>query len=163
MNGNRNNCDELYKLYISGVLVTQDRKKHIDYLTCSAKNENSNAKFLLATYFKNGKYLPKNEHKAAYWFNSLAVSGDDEGAVEYSKYIFKFFKTDKKKSRNAISLLEVAANKNSEAAMILGYIYKQGLYGIGIDKSRAIRFFESAKDFGNEKAQYEIIELLSNN
>jgi len=160
VNGNLNACDELYKLYFGGILVEHNKKKHIEYLNCSANNNNSDAKYLLATYYATGKYVEKNAHKSGYWFKSLAEEEDPEASVHYSNYIFNYFKNDRKKIRTAIEYLDRVSKINIDAAMTLGNIYKEGLYGVSSDKSEAIKHFESAKNLGSETAQYKIIELL---
>lgn len=160
INGNLNACDELYKLYFAGILVEVNKKKHLEYLTCSANNNKADAKYLLATYYATGKVVPKSPHKAAYWFKSLAKEEDPEASVHYANYIFSYFKDDKVKTRAAIGYLDIVSSINVNAATTLGYIYKDGLYHTPKDYRKAIKYFESAKDLGDDDSQYKIIELL---
>lgn len=161
INGNYDACDDLYKLYLAGILVNIDYNRHVEYLKCSAVNNNNDAKYLLATYYAKGKYVPRDVHQSAYWLKSLAEDKDSDASVQYSNYIFTFFPTNKIKVFGAIGYLENVSNINVDAAMILGSIYKDGLYNIPKDRGKAIKFYESAKNQGNSDAQYRILELLN--
>ncbi len=161
INGNNKACSELYKLYYSGLLVAQDRKKHIEYLICSAKYGDNDARILLANYYEKGNYIKMNHHKAAYWNLELAKEGDDAASVKYAKYIFSYHKNNKSKIQEAMTYLDKSSESYTESAMMLGHIFKGGLYGNLKNPAKAITHFENAKNLGNEDAQKEIIAILN--
>lgn len=160
-NGNLNACNELYKLYETGILIEKNTGKHLEYLQCSAKNGNSDAEYLLATYYATGKYVENDPHKSAYWFKRVAEKGDASASVHYANYIFKFFTKERDKTSKAIEYLNKISASSMDASMMLGQIYAKGLYKNPVNNLKAIKHYENAKKLGNEEAQYKIIELLA--
>lgn len=154
-------CDELYKLYLTGILVPMDDRKHLNYLNCSATNDNEDAMLLLATYYAKGKFLSRDPHKSAYWFRLLAQKGNAEASLHYANYVFTFKKKSKTKLSEAISFLENTYMKDAEIAKTLGYIYKNGSYGKNKEKIKALKYFETAKELGDAQVQNEILKLLN--
>ena len=159
-NKNYKSCDDLYKLYYSGMLVKKNINKHITYLKCSAyNNKNLDAQNILASYLENGKYINKDLKESNRLYENLAEHDYGNSANKYAKYIMTTKSSDKDLN-NAISNLKRIAKSNIEASMTLGNIYSNGYRKIAKDKASAINYYQYAQELGEEEAQNRIIQLL---
>lgn len=154
-------CSDLYKIYNSGLLVEKNIFLHKKYLSCSAENKDEEAMLLLASYYETGKYFKKNEATSHIWHGKLKAMKNETGTFKHSIFILKNTPRDKDKTKIAIQGLNTISEKNMDAAMLLGEIYKNGLYKTPISNKKAIKAFENAKRMGNNNAAKEIILLLN--
>lgn len=152
-NGKVAACEDLYKLYKEGLVVTADIKKHLHYLKCSAQNNSIDAIKLYASYLETGKYLPKNMNQSMYWYKKASDLGDAESTFIYARNSLS------KTPNQSIVILKSIADNYEPASFLLGKIYKYGLYKTKPSRHSAIRYFEISKSKGNKEAINEIISM----
>tara|TARA_Y100000588_G_scaffold321228_1_gene352448 strand:- start:161975 stop:163057 length:1083 start_codon:yes stop_codon:yes gene_type:complete len=160
-NGRLDACQDLYKIYESGIMVEKNIYLHKEYLNCSVQNNNEEAISLIAKYYETGKYFKKSPDLANYYNEKLVHFKNAEGSYKYAIYNLNKFPKNTKKVKKAIEALKNVSSKHLESAMLLGQIYKSGLFGERKSKKIAIEYFQSAKELGSEVAAKEIILLLN--
>ena len=159
-NGNFEACEELYKLYMSGLLVEKNIKEHLKYLECSANQKNRDAQLLLATYLIDGKYIPQNKEHAGKILYFLADDGDSEASVQYWRYVLNFYPYDKSRIATSILFLEKTYKDSIDASLVLGSIYQYGTYKKQKNIKDAIKYYQNAKELGSDEATEKLINLF---
>ncbi len=95
--------------------------------------------------YDEGKGVPKNSHKALYWYSKAAENMDWQdafGAYKSGDY------------EKAIKLLKpLAESGDPEAQYRLGMMYDNGK-GVAEDDARAVQWYRKAAQNGHSNAQY---------
>lgn len=160
-NGKWEACQDLYKIYENGIMVEKNIHLHKQYLNCSAQNNVEEALSLLAEYHRIGKYFKKDLALSNYYNEKLLAFKNPTASYNYALYTLNTFPKNRDKVNKAISALSSVQSQHVEAAMLLGRIYKEGLFFQNKSKQYAIKSFKYAKKLGNEQAAKEIVLLLN--
>tara|TARA_Y100001960_G_C14783905_1_gene889410 strand:+ start:21419 stop:22501 length:1083 start_codon:yes stop_codon:yes gene_type:complete len=160
-NGRLDACKDLYKIYENGIMVEKNIYLHKKYLSCSVLNNDEEAISLLAKYHETGKYFKKDLDLANYYNKKLVEFENPEGSYKYAIYTLNKFPKNTVKIDSALMALKKVSVVHLNSAMLLGRIYKEGLFSQIKDNREAIRYFKEAKALGSDVAAREIILLLN--
>lgn len=161
VNGKKEACSDLYKIYDAGLLVDKNIYMHKKFLNCSAQYKNEEAMLLLASYYENGIYMKKNEAIANKIYIDLKAIGNVTGIHKSALYVVKNKPSNTRELSNALRTLSGISRDNIESAQLLANIYKTGYHSIKKNKDLAIKYFNQAKRLGDPDASKEIVLLLN--
>lgn len=160
LNGKWEACQDLYKIYENGIIVDKNVHLHKQYLSCSAQHNVEEAISLMAHYYETGKYFKRDPVLANYYNEKLIDFNNADGAYKYAVFNLNTYPNNKDKVSKAMNALNKVQSKHMESALLLGKIYKHGLFGQRKSKKSAIDSFKRAKSLGSEVAAKEIVLLL---
>lgn len=125
----------------------------LEQLQQAARHGNVDAMRAAASVMIAGKDKSSVE-RGLQWALRAAQQGDRGAQYLLGKTLFEGSAWRLPERENARAWLEKSAvQQHSQAAYLLGLIYKNG-YGIGIDEGAAVRWFERAADLGNPDAMF---------
>lgn len=142
----------LGKEYLKGILVEQDKKKAVHYLTLSAEQKNSYAMYALAKVFLNDINYMDPDKGISYLQNASSL-GNEYAQIMLGNIYLKGERVEKNVDA-AISYLQMASDKNNSFAQyMLGKLF---LFGKEVeqDKEKAKSYLEQAAIQGNTYAMY---------
>ena len=142
----------LGKEYLKGILVEQDKKKAVHYLTLSAEQKNSYAMYALAKVFLNDINYMDPDKGISYLQNASSL-GNEYAQIMLGNIYLKGEHVEKNVDA-AISYLQMASDKNNSFAQyMLGKLF---LFGKEVeqDKEKAKSYLEQAAIQGNTYAMY---------
>ena len=160
-NGKWEACQDLYKIYENGIMIEKNIYLHKQYLKCSAQHNVEEALSLLAEYYRIGKYVKKDLVLSNYYNKKLLAFKNPVGSYNYALYNLSKYPKNKQKINEAMSALTSVQTNHLESALLLGKIYKEGLFFQKKNKQYAINSFRNAKRLGSEEASREIVLLLN--
>jgi len=126
----------------------------IDRLTVLADQGKMFAAYKLSRMYLKGDEVPQDMDKAEHYLKMASDAGNG-----YARYLLaKLYLTEKKNIPDAITLLELAAEKNSWASYQLGRLYHFGTEEVERNAELAMQWLTKSAEDGNEYAQ----QLLDN-
>lgn len=158
---------DLGMLYLYGekseldvVIVPQNHKLAIEWLTKAAEGGDGLAQFYLAQCYEEGEAIPRDFDKAFHWYRCAAESEYPLAwAVNKLGECFEKGHGTEKDEKHAIELYREAAELGDVAgAYNLGRCYEEGA-GVEEDIQQALSWYEKAAENGDEQA-WEALDRL---
>ena len=132
----------------------QTIEDEIDRLTVFADQGKMFAAYKLGRMYLKGDKVSQDKDKAEHYLKMASDAGN-----EYAQYLLaKLYLTEKKKITDAITLLELSAEKNPWASYQFGRLYLFGTEEVEHDAALAKQWLTKSAEDGNERAE----QLLEN-
>ena len=163
-NGNEFSMYSLGKIFDDGNKVDRDYLVAYDYYRMAAEHNHPDAQAALGWMYESGHGVPRDYYKSAYWYG-LAAKNNQVGAIRNLGTLYmngNGVECNKEKGfslyMKAYSLIE----SDESDPRLLYFIANSYEFGNGVNKDcqEAIRWYERARDAGDDLAQ-SCIDRLS--
>ncbi|EXX57741.1 uncharacterized protein OCT59_028835 [Rhizophagus irregularis] len=130
--GYKHALSELGGCYYHGNCGTfEDKNKAFEFYLKAAEKGHASSQYLVASYYLDGKYIPKSEEKWFYWNRKAAINGITDAQLELAEYYINH-SLDKNESK-AFKWYKKLANENILKAIQM--VVKCYRCGIGTNKN----------------------------
>jgi TPR repeat protein len=126
-----------------------------EYLAMAAERGNPSAQVLLAIQYRDGVDRPRDQRKAAYWFEQAALQGSPYAQAMMGELYAQGRGVEKNLSVAANWLTKAATRGIVAAQVALAKMYLAG-EGVSVDLHAAEHWLSRAAAAGDREAQYEL-------
>lgn len=130
--------------------------EQIEELRQQAKEGDSEAQYLMATYYATGTNVGKNMQKATYYYRKASEQSHDMALIGLGR-CYQFGLGIEKSLENAVSCYEAVVTQNNHPLALyhLAYCYENGIV-YQVDMEKAFQLYEEAAQSGVEEANYSL-------
>lgn len=158
-NGNAYSCIRLGEMYCSGLFVTRDCNKALNYYMMAVERGDSSENDIDTTYvanciaemYLNGS-LPKDGNKAAYWYRKNALRGSAEALYMLGEIYFNGLADVYVDICESVRWYEMAAKMDCpslSAQLKMAYLYENGI-GVSVNKKHALEWYKAVVEDEDE-------------
>lgn len=134
--------------------ISRDDRESLHWFYLSAQNGNSEAQYMLGSFYEYGYGIQKDMNEAIYWYELSAEKGNKHALLNLGGMYLLGIKVAKNHDRG-IELLYQAAKEQQfpEAQYKLGRLYVEGEY-IQKDLAKSFYWLQLAAENGHHEASY---------
>jgi TPR repeat protein len=138
--------------------IRQMQINNIQQLIALANKGHPGAQCELGMMFYTGRGLPKDDSKAAYWFQNAAEQGSDFAQNNLGVMYYEGQGVRKDYAKALYWYQKSAAQGNAFAQYNIGELYEKG-QGVAKDKTQATYWYQKAADQGLREAKNRLKKL----
>ena len=163
-NGNEFSMYSLGKIFDDGNKVDRDYLVAYDYYRIAAEHNHPDAQAALGWMYESGHGVPRDYYKSAYWYG-LAAKNNQVGAIRNLGTLYmngNGVECNKEKGFSLYMKAYSLRESDESDPRLLYFIANSYEFGNGVNKDcqEAIRWYERARDAGDDLAQ-SCIDRLS--
>jgi len=163
-NGNEFSMYSLGKIFDDGNKVDRDYLVAYDYYRMAAEHNHPDAQAALGWMYESGHGVPRDYYKSAYWYG-LAAKNNQVGAIRNLGTLYmngNGVECNKEKGFSLYMKAYSLRESDESDPRLLYFIANSYEFGNGVNKDcqEAIRWYERARDAGDDLAQ-SCIDRLS--